>query len=168
MRVRSILATVVVALGMSLAADASASQELREPTSHMVIDVPDTWKLYNEGDYVVAAPKDDSFHLRLKGVASGRRSEAAAKAELLGFLQNHLNNVVQDESKAISQNNYVGYELLGHGNEHDGTPAKWFAAVLTDANNARKGLVILGTGTVAGFQQHSSGIHNSLASIRTY
>jgi hypothetical protein len=162
------LAAVVIGLGMTLAADASASQELREPISHMVIDVPDVWKIYNEGDYVVAAPRDDSFHLRLKGTAGGRRTEAAAKAELMGFLTRHLDNLIQDESKQITQNNYVGYELLGRGNEHDGTPAKWFAAVLVDARNASKGLVILGTGTVSGFQQHSQGIHNSLSSIRTY
>jgi hypothetical protein len=162
------LATMVVSLGLTLAADASASQELREPKSHMIVDVPDSWKIYNEGDYVVAAPKDDSFHLRLAGTAGGKRNEAQAKAELMTFLNRHLNNVVQDESKQISQANYVGYELLGRGSEHDGTPAKWFAAVLVDSRNSSKGLVILGTGTVTGFQTHSSGIHSSLSSIRTY
>jgi len=168
MRPRSLLAAAVVSVSLAVAADASATQELREPNSHFVIDVPDAWKLYTEKDYVVAAPRDDSFHLRLAGTTGGRRSEAQAEAELFGFLRRHLDNVTKTETKTINQKNYVGTEFLGKGFEHDGTPAKWFAAVLVDQNNAAKGLVIMGTGTVQGFDQHSGGIHTALSSIRTY
>jgi hypothetical protein len=168
MRPRSMLAAAVISLGLALAADASATQELREPTSHFVIDVHDSWKIYNEADYVVAAPKDESFHLRLKGTTGGRRSEAQAEQELFAFLRRHLDNITKTETKAISQNNYVGTEFIGKGFEHDGTPAKWFTAILVDSRNASKGLVIVGTGTVQGFDQHSPGIHTALASIRTY
>lgn len=168
MKARSLLGALVVSMGLAIAADAAASQELREPKSHFIIDVHDSWKIYNEGDYVVAAPRDDSFHLRLAGTAGGRRSEAQAETELFGFLRRHLDNVTKDETKSINQNNYVGTEFIGHGNEHDGTPAKWFAAVLVDSRSPTKGLVILGTGTVAGFNNHSGGIHDALKSIRTY
>jgi len=171
MKTRSAFAALL--LGAALAStslDANAL-ELREPKSHMVIDVPGSWTVGNDGQYVIAAPSDNTFHLRLQGTTHGQYTRDAASSAMLGFINQHFNNVqISSQATMINWGNYSGFEIFGTGNEKNGlnTPGKFFAAVLTDKVNPRKGLVIIGTGTLAGFDMHQRGIHSALQSVRTY
>ena len=168
MRARSMLAAMVVSMGLAIAADASASQELRERKNHFIIDVPDSWKIYDEADYVVAAPNDDSFHLRVAGRSGGMVGVQAAETELMGFLRRHLDNITKDETKAINQNNYVGSEFLGprvRARRHAGEVVRGDPDRLEEPE---QGPGRPRHGHRHRLQAHSGGIHTALGSIRTY
>jgi hypothetical protein len=148
------------------ASDALAT-ELREPKAHMVVDVPNDWKVGVEGDYALAYPGDNSFHLRIVSSDHGLAGEADAEKYLNDFLAKHLTNVTVDKhARKVDFNNYVGFEIFGTGKEHDGSAAKFFALILTDKTDAKAGVVALGTGTVAGFQKHADGIREALRTLR--
>jgi hypothetical protein len=55
----------VAGLGVAMSASNALALELREPKAHMVVDVPNDWKVGAEGDYALAYPGDNSFHLRV-------------------------------------------------------------------------------------------------------
>src|SRR5262249_52416254 len=137
MRMRSALATVVVLAGLTAAVPASAI-ELREPRAHFVIDVPDNWNVTTDGDYAMAHPKDQTFHLRMIATDRGAKEEAAAEQALLTFLGKHFNDVKVDKhGKKVEWNNFVGVEIFGTGKEKTGAPGKFFALVLIDKRDAK-------------------------------
>jgi len=171
MKIRSRLAATLLGAVVVSTSLTAAALELREPKSHMIVDVPNSWTVGNDGQYVVAAPADQTFHLRLNGSTHGNYSREQASSAMMGFIGYHFNNVqVSSQAQLVNWGNYTGYEIFGTGNEKTGTNerGKFFAAVLTDKLNPKKGLIIIGTGTVTGFDIHQTSIHNALQSIRTY
>ncbi len=66
MNVRLHLAAAVASFALLATVPANAT-ELRESRSHVIVDVPDGWSTVVEGDYATAHPRDQTFHLRIKG-----------------------------------------------------------------------------------------------------
>jgi hypothetical protein len=168
MKVRTALASVIVGAALFCAVPASAT-ELREPKAHFIVDVPDSWVITADGNYAVAHPKDQSFHLRMQGTEHGLSQEAADEEHALTFLRHHFNDIKVDKhAKRVEWNNFVGIEIYGTGKEKNGAPGKFFLLLITDKKNSSKGAVVLGTGTVAGFEKHHPGIYEALHTMRTY
>jgi len=168
MRIRTALASVFVTASLVATVPAFAL-ELRETKSHFVVDVPDNWLVAAEGNYAVAYPKDNTFHLRMQGTEHGLSQEAADEEHALTFLRHHFKDIkVERHAKRVEWNNFVGIEVFGVGKEKDGSAGKFFLLLLTDKKNAQKGAVVLGTGTVGGFEKHHPGIYEALHTMRTY
>jgi hypothetical protein len=164
---RAIFSALLVSAAASLSFTAFAD-ELREPRARLAVDVPDGWQTQDRTDYVLAFPSDESFHLRMAGVsgtAEGSRSEEV----LFRFLEHHLSNVaVTERSPQVEYGDYVGYQMLGTGKEHRGMSARWFALVLTDRKDASKRLVVLATGTTAGYERNAPRVVEALKNLRSY
>jgi hypothetical protein len=171
MKIRTCFAAICFGVAFAATSMNATALELREPKSHMIVDVPNSWTVGTEGQYVVAAPQDQTFHLRLIGTDHGQYTKDAATSTALSFINIHFNNVqMSGQAQYVNWGNYTGFELFGTGNEKNAwnTPGKFFVSVLTDKMNPRKGLVVIGTGTIAGFDMHQGEIHRALQSIRTY
>jgi hypothetical protein len=165
---RRFAAAALVVAGLAVALPAVAT-ELREPKAHLVIDVPDDWKLSVDGDYVMASPEDNSFHLRIVGTDKGVAGEQQAEAEMLKRLAKSLDNIqISQHAKKIDARNYNGSEIFGSGTEHNGKPAKFFAIMVTDKKDSSKGAFLLGSGTDKGFERHEHGIHEAVHTLRSY
>ncbi len=81
----------------------------------------------------------------------------------------HMSNTTVDtHGRHVDWNNYSGVEIFGHGITRAGAPGKWFALVLVDKRNPRKGVVALGTGSMDGFAAHHPGIYTALHTLRSY
>jgi predicted Zn-dependent protease len=164
---RAILSVVLVSAAASITLSASA-EELREPRARLALDVPDGWRTQDKSDYVLAFPSDESFHLRMAGVTTaveGSKSEDV----LFHFLEHHLSHVaVTQRNPLVQYGDYLGYEMLGTGREHRGAAARWFALVLTDKNDATKRLVVLATGTDAGYDRNAPVVVEALKNLRGY
>jgi hypothetical protein len=168
MHIRAALASVFVFAALFAAVPASAT-ELREPKAHFIVDVPDNWVVGAEGNNAVAYPKDETFHLRIQATEHGLTQETADEEHALTFLKHHFKDIkVEKHAKRVEWNNFVGVEVFGVGKEKNGTPGKFFLLLITDKKNAQKGAVVLGTGTVAGFEKHHPGIYEALHTMRTY
>jgi hypothetical protein len=171
MNIRTSLAAVFLgAAFVSTSLDAGAL-EIREPKSHMIVDLPSAWTTSMEGTTIVAAPQDQTFHLRLTGTDHGQYTREAATSTAMVYVTEHFfNPQMSGQAQYINWGNYAGYELFGTGIEKNGlgTPGKFFVAVLTDKVSPRRGLIVTGTGTVAGFDLHQGEIHRALGSVRTY
>src|SRR5262249_7957508 len=142
MRMRSAFATLVVLAGLSATVPAFAL-ELREPRAHFVVDIPNNWTVTTDGDYAMAHPKDQTFHLRMIATDKGPTEEAAAEQHLLTFLGKHFNDLKVDKhGKRIDFNNFIGVEIFGTGKEKSGAPGRFFALVLVDKKNTSKGAVV--------------------------
>jgi hypothetical protein len=168
MRLRTALATVVLSAGLLATVPASAN-ELRETTAHFIVDVPDDWTVTTEGNFAVAYPGDQSFHLRMQGTSHGLTQEAADEEHALTFLRQHFNDIkVNKHAKKLAWGNFVGIEVFGTGKEKSGEAGKFFLLLLVDKRDSTKGSVVLGTGTTAGFTKHHPGIYEALHTMRTY
>jgi hypothetical protein len=171
MKTHVALSSMVLAAALlgTLPADA---RQLQEPRAHMLIDVPDSWDVTQEGRYIRASPQDHSFTLRI--VANNRAfsdgQEPIAEEHLKGFLREHLDNItVTTHAHRVDWHNYVGYEVRGWGSTREwGRPGKFFSLVLTDVNNPNKGVVVLGIGSDEGFERHHNGIEEALHTLRAY
>jgi hypothetical protein len=164
---RAILSVVLVSAAASIAFPASA-EELREPRARLALDVPDAWRTQDRTDYVLAFPSDESFHLRMAGVTStveGSKSEDV----LFHFLEHHLSHVaVTQRNPLVQYGDYLGYEMLGTGREHRGAAARWFALILTDKRDVSKRIVVLATGTDAGYDRNAPVVVEALKNLRGY
>ena len=168
MGMRQFVFVGVVSSLFAIASPASAT-ELREPRAHMVVDVPNAWAISTEGEWVKANPQDNSFQLRLMGNEHGAWGEAEAEQFMMTKLVNHMSNITVDtHGRHVDWNSYAGVEIFGHGITRAGYPGKWFALVLVDKRNPRKGVVALGTGSNEGFAAHHPGIYQALHTLRTY
>lgn len=170
MGIRTALSSVVV-LGALFAASPAEARELREPAAHLVFDVPDSWTVTTEGSFAVAYPTDQTFHLRVLANSRGVRNEAEEEEWGLSFIKHHFTDItVSQHAKRIDYNNLVGFEVFGHGKEKNAqkTPGKWFFSVLVDKKDKSKGVIVIGTGTVAGFERHHPGINEALRTMRAY
>jgi hypothetical protein len=170
MGIRTALASVVV-LGALFATTPAFAKELREPRAHLVFDVPDSWNVTTEGDFAMAFPVDETFHLRVLANSRGLHKEAEEEEWGLTFIRNHFTDITVDtHARRIDYNNMMGFEVFGHGKEKNGqhSPGKWFFSVLVDKKDSRKGAIVIGTGTVAGFEKHHPGINEALRTMRQY
>lgn len=170
MNVRLHLAAAVASFALLATVPANAT-ELRELRSHVIVDVPDGWSTMVEGDYATAHPKDQTFHLRIKGTEHSYEGEQKAEDHALTFLRNHFDNITVDRhGKRVDWGNFYGVEVFGHGTEKnaEGTPGKFFLLLLIDKKDGKRGCVAVGTGTIAGFDKHHRGIYEALHTLRTY
>jgi len=170
MGIRTALSSVIV-LGALFAATPADARELRENAAHLVFDVPDSWTVTTEGSFAVAYPTDQSFHLRVLANSHGLRKEAEEEEWGLSFIKNHFTDInVSQHAKRIDYNNLVGFEVFGTGKEKNAqkSPGKWFFSVLVDKKDHTKGVIVIGTGTVEGFQKHHPGINEALRTMRSY
>lgn len=164
-------------LGISVALAAAAltfsglsdARELREPQAHMLIDVPNHWNVDIDGRYQRAEPPDHLFHLRIVASDHGMRGENDSEQFLLGMLREKMSNLlVTRHAKRNDWGAYHGIEVWGNGTEESGQNGKFFVMHVTDAHNDRRGLVIMGTGTTAGFDREYSAIYNATHAIRVW
>jgi hypothetical protein len=168
MQLRTAFASIIVAAGL-LAVTPASAQELREPNAHFIVDVPDNWAVATEANYAVAYPKDESFHLRMVATEHGLKQTQDDEEHVLSFLKQHFNDIrVDKHAKRLNYNNFVGIEVFGTGKEKNGQPGRFFVLLLVDKRDAKKGAVVLGTGTNDGFQKHHPGIYEALHTMRTY
>jgi hypothetical protein len=164
----SLIATLLAAGVLTLAASSDA-KELREPQAHMLVDVPNDWNVDIDGRYQRAEPPDHSFHLRIVASDHGMHGEQDGEQFLVGILQDKFSNIQVDRhARRNDWGNYHSYEVWGHGTEETGNPGKFFLELVTDAFNDRHGLVIMGTGTSAGFDRHQEAIYNATHAIRVW
>jgi hypothetical protein len=164
---RAILSVVLVSAAASITLSASA-QELREPRARLALDVPDAWQTEEKSGYVIAFPADESFHVRMTGVA-GAADANKAEDVMSRFLMHHLSHVAfTQRGTRVEYGGYVGYEARGTGDEHRGGGARWFALVLTDKNDASKGVVVLATGTSAGYERNAPLVTDALQKLRAF
>ena len=160
----AMLATGVVTLAVS-----AEARELREPQAHMLVDVPNDWNVDVDGRYQRAEPPDHSFHLRIVSSDHGMHGEQDGEQFLMGMLQDKFSNIQVDRhARRNDWGNYHSYELWGHGNEEFGGNGKFFILFVTDANNDRRGLVMMGTGTNDGFDRHQQGIYDATHRLRVW
>jgi hypothetical protein len=153
-------------LTLSLPSDA---RELREPQAHMIIDVPDDWIVDVDGRYQRAEPPNHTFHLRILASDHGMHGEQEGEQFMLGILNDKMSNIQVDRhSRRNDWGNYHAYELWGHGTEENGNPGKFFLVFLTDSQNDRHGMVVMGTGTNEGFDRHQRAIYDAIHSIRVW
>jgi hypothetical protein len=168
MGIRTALASVIV-LGGLLAATPASARELRENAAHLVVDVPDSWTVTTENNFAIAFPTDQTFHLRLIANSRGVQKEADDEAHGLNFIKNHFTNItVSQHGRHIDHNNLVGTEVFGTGTLKNGTQGKWFFSVLVDKKDPSKGVVVIGTGTIPGFERHHPGIREALRTMRAF
>lgn len=169
---RRVLVSLACTVAFLAALPALAAQELREPYARLVVDLPNNWVLTTENNYAVAYPQDKSFHLRMIATTHGMTQAQADEDYALGFLKQHFSNiVVSQHARTLSSvaKGYTGWEIFGTGNEiKSGTPGRFFLALIVDRTNAQKGAIIIGTGTLSGFDKHQPGIHEALSTIRQY
>jgi hypothetical protein len=103
--------------------------------------------------------------------AQDPREERAEEERLLGFVKNHFNDLKVDKhAKRVDWHNLTGFEIFGTGKEKNAAkePGRFFAAVLFDKKDSKKGVVIAGTGTLKGFEKHHPGIYEALHTMRAY
>jgi hypothetical protein len=164
-----LLAALVAAAVVSSSVP-SFALEVREPRAHLIVDVPDSWKTDVDGRWVRAAPQDGTFHFRLVGIDRGWAQEKEAEDFMLTQLAEHMNDsTVDTHGRRIEDwHGFEGVEIFGHGRRKDGQPAKFFAVVLRDKANKKKGVVALGIGTPESWERHHKGVYESLHSLRTY
>jgi hypothetical protein len=166
-RSSTIVAAALVLASVLLSAHANAL-EVKEQKARIALDVPDDWKVDDGTEFVLAYP-DKNFHLRVAGIGNGYTDETQAETALLGFLNHHLNKVeVTTHGRRIDWNGYAGFESFGNGEEHSGTPAKWFAIVLNDKSDPSHGIVVLGTGTRSGFAKYNATAYQALHHLRSF
>ncbi len=156
------------ALVLSLAVSSHA-RELREPQAHMLVDVPDDWQVSVDGRYQRAEPPDHTFHLRLIASDHGMHGEQEGEGFLLGILREKFQNIQVDRhARRNDWGAFHSYEIWGHGTDEAGGDGKFFIEFVTDERNDRRGLVILGTGPVDGFERHQRGIYDATHRIRVW
>lgn len=169
MRIRSALASVFVLAGLLAVTVPAEANELRERKAHFIVDVPDSWKVDTEGNFAIAFPKDESFHLRMQGTSHGLTQEEKDEEHAISFLRGHFSDIhVTRHAKHVEWNNFKGVEVFGTGKESNGAPGKFFLLLIVDKKDNSKGAVVVGTGTESGFDKHHPGIYEALHSMRTY
>lgn len=105
----------------------------------------------------------------MQGTEHGLSQEAADEEHALTFLKAHFNDIkVERHAKRLEWGNFIGIEVFGVGKEKNGAPGKFFLLLLVDKKNTAKGAVVLGTGTLAGFDKHHPGIYEALHTMRAY
>jgi hypothetical protein len=163
------LFAALFAAGVLTLAVPSDARELREPQAHMTIDVPNDWNVDSDGRYQRAEPPDHSFHLRIVASDHGMHGEREGEEFMMHALQEKFSNIEIDRhARRNDWGNYHSYELWGHGTEESGSPGKFFVLLVTEGRNDRHGLVVMGTGPVAGFDRHQRGIYEVTHSIRAW
>lgn len=168
MRLRNVLGALALGAAVSFAGSVEA-REVREPRAHLAVDVPDSWAVETEGDWVKTFPEDRTFHLRIKGIEHGGWQEHEAEERAKVFLLEHFGDItIETHARHINYNGFEGHELFGRGIGRDGTRRKFFALILRDKANPRKGAVALGIGTHEGYDRHNRGIYEALRTLRTF
>jgi hypothetical protein len=153
------LFAVVLTAEILVFAAALDARELREPQAHMIIDVPDDWRVEMDGRYQRAEPPDHSFHLRIVASDHGMRGEQEGEQFMMRVLQEKFSNIQVDRhARRNDWGNYHSYELWGHGIEESGNAGKFILLLVTDARNDRRGMVVMATGPNEGFERHQRGI----------
>ena len=150
---RAILSVVLVSAGCVGSPPRRRPRSCASLSARLALDVPDAWQTEEKSGYVIAFPADESFHVRMTGVA-GAADANKAEDVMSRFLVHHLSHVAfTQRGMRVEYGGYVGYEARGMTSDQAARrPAWWFALVLTDKNDASKGLVVLATGTSGGLR----------------
>jgi len=168
MHVRTAFASMILAAGLAVAAPAFAT-ELKDPGAHFVMDVPNNWEVKTDGSFAMAYPQDQTFHLRMQATSHGVGEEEEAERYALKFLEGHFKEVrVNRHAQHLNWNNFAGYEIFGSGKLSNDAPGRFMLLIVVDKKDPKKGAIVVGTGTNAGFEKHQPGIYEALHTMRTY
>jgi hypothetical protein len=171
MRFQKSFTALALAASLSMAAGPAFALEIREPRAHLAFSLPDGWNVDQEGRYTRAAPQDGSFHIRVVGIDRGWAQDREAEDQLSAALAEHVDTLTIDShAKHIDDwHGFEGVEIRGHGmRKFDHHEAKFFAVILRDRRDPKKGVVALGIGTREGFDRHSPGIYEAIHSMHTW
>jgi hypothetical protein len=171
MKIRNVVAALASSLALAVAVPALAV-ELREPKAHLIIDLPDGWETSTEGAWIHSHPKDNSFHLHVKGVDHKVwKTEKEFEEGVVVYYAEHLNNVtITEHAKFYADwHGFRVHELRGKGTrKSDGKEVKFFLLLLRDNKDLSKGAIALASGTPEGFEKHHKGIYEAFHTLRTY
>jgi len=178
MRIRHLVFVSVTVAAFAVAGGPASALEARETRAQVILDVPNTWQVARQGEFVRAHPPDKSFEVSLAGTEHGPWQEAEAEKFLLDIVltgagRPHQELHVDTHARRVDWGNYSGLEVFGTGrmgNDYDTNlaPSKWFALVLVNKTTPSKGIYAVGIGSPAGYNTHEPGIYAAFHTLRSY